>query len=295
VTGRWAAVVVNYEAGDHLAACVASLLADTSAGEPPHVVVVDNGSRDRSTAAVRDRFPDVDVISTGANLGYAGAANIGIRATSAPVVAVCNPDVVVETGCAGALVARLDAESDLAAVGPVIRNPDGSTYPSARSFPQVGDAVGHGFLGLFWPENPFTTRYRQLNADPHRPRDVDWISGAALWLRRAALDAVGGWDAGYFMYVEDVDLCWRLRRGGWRVAFEPGGTAVHEQGVSAGRHPYRMILEHHRSLGRFATKRLQGPRRLLLPFAFAFLAVRALLALAHRMLVPRARLPRVTG
>ena len=165
-------------------------------------------------------------------------------------------------------------------MGPAVRNPDGSRYPSARTVPSLGDAVRHGVLGLVRPDNPATRRYRQLDVDPGVARDVDWVSGAAVWLRRRALEAVGGWDEGYFMYVEDVDLCWRLRRIGWRVAYEPAAEVLHVQGVSADRHPYRMIVEHHRSLLRFASKRWRGAQRLFLGPAAAFLATRAGAAMA---------------
>ena len=291
----WAAVVINYEAGAALCDCVRSLLADTSAGRPPEVVVVDNGSSDGSAAAVARSLPAVKVLHPGANLGYARAANLGIAATHAPVVAVCNPDLEVEDGAAGALVPRLAAEVDLGAVGPLIRNTDGTIYPSARSDPRVRDAVGHGLLGFVWRTNPFTRRYRQLDADPSRPRDVDWVSGAAVWLRRDALDTVGGWDERYFMYVEDVDLCWQLRRRGWRVGYEPGAVVTHVQGATTAKHPYRMITEHHRSLYRFASKRWRGARRLALPLAAAFLAVRAALAMADHALRRRPKPPQVTG
>jgi N-acetylglucosaminyl-diphospho-decaprenol L-rhamnosyltransferase len=280
---RWAAVVVNFEAGDLLTDCVQSLLADASAG-PPEVVVVDNGSRDGSVERLRASVPEVRIVVPERNRGYASAANVGAAATSAPVVAVCNCDLRVEAGTAGALLARFDQEDDLGALGPRVRNPDGTHYPSARSIPRVGDAVGHGLLGLFHPRNRFTRRYRELDADPSRPRDVGFVSGAAIWLRRAALDAVGGWDDGFFMYVEDVDLCWRLRRAGWRVAYEPGGEVVHVQGASTAHRPYRMLFEHHRSLLRFAAKRWRGWRRVLLAPAAAYLAVRFALAALARAL-----------
>jgi N-acetylglucosaminyl-diphospho-decaprenol L-rhamnosyltransferase len=120
------------------------------------------------------------------------------------------------------------------------------------------------------------------------------VSGAAIWLRRDAIEAIEGWDEGYFMYVEDVDLCWRLRRAGWRIAYEPGGEVTHVQGVSASQHPYRMIAEHHRSLYRFATKRWRGLRRLLLLPAALFLSVRAVLAMTEHAVRRRPKLPKVT-
>ncbi len=256
------------------------MLADSSAG-PVELVVVDNGSRDGSVDELLAAFPDVLVIRAPGNVGYARGANLGTAVTKAPIIAVLNPDTVVEAGAAGAMLDRLAGEPRLAACGPRLRNLDGTDYPSARTFPSVPIAIGHGLLGLWWPTNPFTVKYRQLDADPSVPRLVDWVSGAALWLRRSALDEVGGWDERYFMYLEDTDLCWRLRRAGWEVAYEPTAVVVHAQGVSASRRPYRMLLEHHRSAWRFAKVRLTGPRAVLLPFAAVYFAVRAVLAMAE--------------
>jgi len=291
---RWAAVVVNYESGEFLAACIRSVLADDSAGVP-EIIVVDNGSHDASVAAFAREFPSVHVVTLATNLGYAGGANRGVAASHAPVVAVLNADVTVVPGTAAAMLARIAGEPDLAAVGPVVRNPDGSQYPSARSVPSPGDAVGHALLGLVRPTNRFTRRYRQLDVDPTRPRDVEWISGAALWIRRSALESVGGWDERYFMYFEDVDLCWRFRRLGWRVAYEPSGSVVHVQAVSTDQHPYRMIVRHHQSAFRFAIKSWRGARRLLLAPAAVLLVVRAGIAVAARALGARPGRPRVTG
>ena len=291
---RLSVVVVNFESGVLLLDCVRSLFADDSAGQP-EVVVVDNGSRDGSVATLRGAFPDVAVIEPGGNVGYAAAANRGIAATSAPYVAVGNPDLVVAPGTAAALLGRLEAEPDLAAVGPALLNPDGSQYPSAREHASTVDAVGHAVLGRVLPRNRFTRRYRQLDASWDEPRDVDWVSGALLFLRRSALDSVGGWDERYFMYMEDLDLCWRLRRIGWRVAYEPSGRATHVQGASTKAHPYRMIAEHHRSAYRFAARRWRGPQRLLLLPAACFLAVRAAVDMVARMLRTRPETPRVSG
>ena len=291
---RWAAVVVNYESGPLLSACVRSLVADTSAGAP-EIVVVDNGSRDGSIAALAREFPAVRVVSSGTNLGYAGGANCGAADTRAPVVAVLNSDLELEPGAAAAMLERLAAEPDLAAVGPVIRNPDGTQYPSARSVPSTADALGHTLFGLVRPSNRFTQRYRQLDVDPAQPRDVEWLSGAAMWLRRTALLSVGGWDEHYFMYMEDLDLCWRLRRLGWRVAYEPGGAVMHVQGASTDRHPYRMIVRHHRSAYRYAAKRWRGLRRLLLLPAALLLSARAGVAIVARAFGARPGRPQVTG
>jgi len=275
----WAAVVVNHEAGDLLDRCVRSLLAAPDA--PGELLIVDNASTDGSATAVAAAHPDVTVIHASTNGGYSRAANLGIAASTAAVVAVLNPDTEFEAGTARALLDRFDHEPDLGAAGPRVRNLDGTQYPSARSIPTFGDTVGHALFGLLWPGNRFTRRYRQLDADPDAARDVDWLSGSAIWLRRTALDDVGGWDERYFMYVEDVDLCWRLRRHGWRVAYEPAGCVIHVQGAVTRTRPYRMLAEHHRSLWRFAERRWVGARRLFLGPAAVFLAIRAGLTMVH--------------
>jgi N-acetylglucosaminyl-diphospho-decaprenol L-rhamnosyltransferase len=278
---RWAAVVVNFESGGLLAECVGSILADTSAG-PMELVVVDNRSKDDSVATLLAAHPGVHVVRAPGNIGYARAANLGIAVTRAPIVAVLNADTVVEPVSAVALVSRLEREPRLAACGPRLRNTDGTDYPSARRMPSIPVAIGHGLLGIWWPTNPFTSRYRQLDADPSVPRLVDWISGAAIWFRRRALDDVGGWDERYFMYLEDTDLCWRLRGAGWEIAYEPAGVVMHVLGVSTARRPYRMLLEHHRSAWRFARTRLTGARAVLLPFAALYFSARAVIALGDR-------------
>jgi N-acetylglucosaminyl-diphospho-decaprenol L-rhamnosyltransferase len=286
-------VIINYESGGLLAACVRSVLADGSGGNP-EVVVVDNGSRDGSVDTLARAVPGVRVVDAGENLGYGAGANRGIASTAAPVVAVCNADIEVESGTAAAMLARFDREPDLAAVGPTILNSDGTQYPSARSVPSTTDAVGHALFGVINPRNAFTRRYRQLDVDPSRPRDVDWLSGAAMWLRRSAIDSIGGWDEQYFMYGEDLDLCWRLRRLGWRVGYEPRGRVMHVQGVSTDHHPYRMIVRHHRSVYRFAAKRWHGARRALLVPTAVLLTVRCAVAIVARALAPRRSRPRVT-
>ena len=290
----WAAVVVAFESGSLLVDCVRSLLADDGAGAP-EVVVVDNGSSDGSVATLLATFPEVTVVDPGGNVGYSSAANRGIAATTAPVVVVSNADLVVEPGTAPALLARLAAEADLAAVGPALFNADGSQYPSARTHASNVDAVGHAVLGRLFPRNRFTRRYRQLDARWERARDVDWVSGAIISLRRSALESIGGWDERYFMYMEDFDLCWRLRRLGWRVAYEPAGRVTHMQGASTSKRPYRMIVEHHRSVYRFSARRWRGAQRLLLVPAACFLTVRAAVDMATRALGTRPETPRVSG
>lgn len=278
------AVVVSYNARDHLLECVRSL----RAAGVSDVVVVDNASQDGSAAAIAASDADVRVLETGANLGYGRAANRGVAVTKADLVLVCNPDLTAEPGAIKALVAAVEADPGLGIVGARIENLDGTVYPSPRAFPNMVDAFGHAFLGIVRPANRFTRRYRLLDIDRDTAAsDVDWVSGSCFLARRAAWDAIGGFDEAYFMFAEDFDLCWRVKRAGWRVGFAPDARVVHVQGVSVDQHPYRMLAAHHRSVLRFSIRSTTGWRRLLLPLVAVGLAVRLVLVSVHRAIQGR--------
>lgn len=287
-----AAVVVNYNARDHLRVCLQSLAAEGV----KQVVVVDNGSTDGSRRVAEDS--GARWVDSGGNLGYGRAAN---RGASDPAVAgaeyllVCNPDLELRAGCVAGLVATLSADPAIGVAGPRLSNPDGSLYPSARTFPDLLDAMGHGLLGFVAPRNPFTRRYRLLDWDHAEQATVDWVSGACFLIRRSAWDSVGGFDPSYFMYMEDVDLCWRLGRAGWRVAYQPAAEVVHTQGVSADQHPYRMLAAHHLSMWRFARRTSTGRRRAALPVVFVGLAARLAVSVTRRRLAGPPSRPAGTG
>lgn len=274
-------VVVNYESGPALVHCVEQLREET----PAELVVVDNGSSDGSLREVCDRFPDVDVVAPGSNLGYGAAANRGAAATTAPFVLVCNPDLDLRPGTLDVLVGSLVDHPECALVGPMIRDSEGNRYPSARRFPNMIQSAGHALFGIFFPNNPFTRSYHQAHLDipDGSSRPVDWVSGACFLVRRSAFEQVGGFDESYFMYAEDVDLCWRLGRVGWQVLYLPSAEVTHLQGVSTEHHPFRMIAEHHRSLFRFASRSSTGWRRMLLPLVALGIGVRACLACIARV------------
>ena len=273
-----AAVVVSYNVADLLVRCVASLRADGV----ERIVVVDNASADRSVAAIRAADPGVEVLALSENLGYGAGANRGVARTDEPFVLVMNPDVEVEPGSTKVLLDALAADPGLGVVGPGIETPDGDLYPSARTFPALGDAAGHAFLHFVWPSNPFSRRYRMLDWDHGEARDVDWVAGTYLLARRQAWDQVGGFDEAFFMYMEDVDLCWRLHRAGWRVGYEPAARIRHAIGRSTDQTPYRMIAAHHRSLLRYATRTATGGQRLALPLIAVALVVRTVMAWVQR-------------
>ena len=276
-----AAVVVNYNTRSYLSACLGSLRSEGVS----QTVVVDNASIDGSRIVAERN--GASWVPSGGNLGYGRAANIGSRsaaASDAPYLLVCNPDIVVHPGTLASLVETMHQSPRVGLVGPRIENSDGSLYPSARSFPDLVDAVGHGALGLVAPENRFSRRYRMLDWDHSEQAEVDWVSGACFLVRRDAWDQVGGFDPTYFMYMEDVDLCWRLGRAGWSIAYQPAAVVTHTQGVSTDRRPYRMLAEHHLSMWRFAVRTSSGTDRAALPLVGVGLAFRLILTMTKRRL-----------
>lgn len=283
------AIVVNYQSASVLAPCVASLLDDGVA----EVVVVDNGHRrgshdEAAQTALRDAGLSAAWIPAGTNLGYGRAANKGAEHLAGGDLLICNPDLVVCRGTVGRLQEVLRDDPQVGIVGPQLRNPDGTVYPSARTFPSLLDAAGHALVGLVRPDNPFSRRYRLLDWDHGARRRVDWVSGACFMIRRQAWAALRGFDPRYFMYMEDVDLCWRAGRAGWQVVYEPAAQVIHAQGVSADTRPYRMILAHHESMLRFAWRSQTGWRRAFFPLVEAGIGVRAVAACAAKWREQRA-------
>jgi N-acetylglucosaminyl-diphospho-decaprenol L-rhamnosyltransferase len=271
VSRRVGAVIVNFNAGDELTRCVDSLQAE----DVHHIIVCDNGSSDDSLQTLKNAFSDIPVEHL-PNPGYGAAMNHGARLLDTEVLFILNPDVVIRPGCVSALLQRLDASPELAMVGPRIENPDGSIYPSARRFPSFVDGIGHALFGMFNQTNRWTRRYKMLDWGHGSYRQVDWISGSAMFTRRRAFDDVGGFDEAYWLYMEEVDLCWRLHQHGWRIAFEPAAVVVHMVGLSTGKSPeaFRIIRSHHESVVRYHRKTARGVERVLLPFVVAGMAVR---------------------
>jgi N-acetylglucosaminyl-diphospho-decaprenol L-rhamnosyltransferase len=151
------------------------------------------------------------------------------------------------------------------------------------------DAAGHAVFGLLFPDNPFTRRYRSNRSSPDAPSEADWVSGACFLVRRSAFEELGGFDEAYFMFAEDMDLCWRAHQAGWGVGHQPAASVTHVQGLSTRRHPYRMLVAHHRSALRFARRSTQGWRRVALPLAALVLGGRlvvSVVAVAVRRPLP---------
>jgi N-acetylglucosaminyl-diphospho-decaprenol L-rhamnosyltransferase len=238
-------------------------------------LVIDNASRDGSHLRAIAAHPWARLIENPRNIYLSPAWNQGIRETKAPYVLLLNPDAEWHAGTLAEYVGVAKANPKAGVVGPAIRNPDGSMYPSGRPLPSVVDAVGHAFLSPFAPRNAFTRRYHMEGWDRTTERGVDWVSGACMLMPRAALDDVGLFDEGFPLYAEELDMATRLRGAGWTVLFTPAVEIVHAIGVSTGR-SRRMSRMHSTSILRYYRKhRANGWRKITVPFAWVALSVRA--------------------
>lgn len=270
-----AVVTVTYSPGEHLAALLASL--PGAGGPAPLVVLADNGSVDGAPEAAVRADPRVQLLRTGENLGYGGAVNRAVAGLPAEIdwVLVVNPDVRLAPASVDTLLAAAARWPRAGALGPLIREPDGTVYPSAREVPRLIAGAGHALLVGVWPGNPFSRAYRR-SGEELGERTAGWLSGSCLLVRRSAFTSIGGFDSRYFMYFEDVDLGDRLTRAGWHNVYVPSAEVVHTQGHAAARSPSAMRSAHHASAYRFQADRWPGWRNAALRGALRVgLAVRS--------------------
>ncbi len=270
MTPEVAALIVNYNAGPELRHALQSL-ADETTGRPWEVVVVDNASRDGSSAVVDEFAPAARLLRNTENVGFGRGINQALRATTAPLIVIMNPDCRLAPGALTTLEAELLSYDDCAIVGPRILNPDGSVQGSARGDPDM-------LTGLFgrtaklrrWLPWLSVSKRNVVNDhvyDAHASVIVDWMSGACMLARREALEHVGGFDESYFLYWEDADLCRRLRQAGYHVRYVSGATAIHRVGQSSRTARASSIKAFHASAYRYYTTHVApgafNPKRLL--------------------------------
>ena len=234
--------IVNAGRRDALLSLLASLEPETQGALQVETVVLDNASADGSPAAVRQRFPWARVVEQPFRAGFGANHNRVIRETSGRAILLLSHDAELEPGTLGRLASFLDAHPRAAAVAPRLRYPDGSAQPNAWRFPTPATAaLGALTLG----------RAGVVQSHGEAPRRVGWAMGAALLLRRAALEEVGLFDEGYFMYSEETDLCLRLASAGWETWILPSAVVVHHDSALRDEVPRERIVEEWRSRHRY--------------------------------------------
>jgi len=240
-----AVVTVSYHSGEALEGLIESLRESVVA--PASTIVVNNASDDRLELP---GFDGLAVVEANGNLGYGAGINLAVRGLPADIewVLVTNPDVRLFPHALKTLLEVAASEADAGAIGPRIIEPGGEVYPSARELPSLRTGVGHALFANVWLSNPWSRRYHgEYRASSDRWRETGWLSGSCQLVRRAAFDAIGGFDDSYFMYFEDVDLGDRLTKAGWRNLYVPAASVVHSGAHSTKSVAAKMRAEHHRS------------------------------------------------
>ena len=251
VPARVDVVVVSYNSRPTIRRCV-----EGPAGHPGiNVIVVDNASQDGSLDVLRGL--DLAVASTGRNGGFGFGCNVGWRRGTAPFTLFLNPDATMSAVDVLALADVLEADPHLGAIGPRITNADGSLDYSQRRFPRLRSTFAHAlFLHRLLPRLVWTDELVRTPEVYGWARDVEWVSGACLMVRRSLLERIGGFDEGFFLYREDTDICRRIWDTGSRVGYSPDATCLHIGGVSAA----RPSLEHVHAASRLRyTQKHRGP------------------------------------
>ena len=246
-------VIVSYRCESLLRNCLASLRRHPPL-RPMQVSVVDNASQDGTAEMVAREFPEVELTVNDRNEGFAAANNKAIRSARAPSVLVLNPDTEVTEGALESMLEVLEGKPEIAVCGPRLElSGGGLDHAAKRSFPTPVSALGH-FSGT--GRRPGARgKLAEYRAPDVENGPVDAVNGACMLIRRSALDRVGLFDEGFWMYMEDLDLCYRLRQAGWLTWYEPSATVIHVKAGTSGpiRNP-RLNRAFHYGMYRFYRK-----------------------------------------
>ena len=254
-------VIVSYRSRELLRICLEALRTNPPS-VPMSLVVVDNDSRDGTARMIKREFPEVELIASSENLGFAAATNLGARRGSAPRLLALNPDTAVTEGALDRVLSLLDSHPDVAVVGPRLLRPDGSfDHAARRSFPTPLSALGH-FTGLGRRAGA-AGKLAAYRAPEVESGPVDAVNGAFMLMRRSAFEDAGGFDEGYWMYMEDLDFSYRLAQRGWISWYEPAAIVHHVKGGSSttgGARSFRLSWHFHRGMYRFYRSHYAGGR-----------------------------------
>ena len=248
-------IIVNYNAKGLLHKCLKAIFEDKSRKQV-EVFLIDNASFDKSAEMVKENFPQVKMVANQKNLGFARGANQGIKLSQGKYVFLLNPDAYVKADQMDKMIDFMEENKEIGVCGPMMTDEQGNLQYSCRRFPSYLTSICSSQSLLFrcFPRNPLSRNYL-LTKDSHREQmEVDWVSGSALLARKDVLDKIGGLDEKFFMYVEDVDLCYRVKKAGWKVFYFPNAKVQHLIGSSTKKEKPKMIIQHHKSIYYFYQK-----------------------------------------
>jgi len=225
--------IVSYNSLSFLRECLNSILSSPP-GVGHEIIVVDNASSDGTDEFVKKNYPEIILIPNKRNIGFAAANNRAIEESRSKYVLLINSDCMVYKKSLGSLVEFMEKNPEVGIAGPKIVNSDGTIQFSCRRFPSVFNAAAHTILTNIFPDNPFSKKYKLADIGRDNPFKVDWVSGSCMIIRRKALEDTGILDENYFMYVEDLDICYRMWQKNWEVQYYPEAEIMHHIAGSSG-------------------------------------------------------------
>lgn len=247
-------IIANWNLKDYLRSCLASLY-ESSGTVEIEAIVVDNASTDGSVEMVEAEFGQVKLLRNEENVGFSKANNLAMDIARGRYIFLLNNDTLLYEHSLSRLVRFMDDHADAGVCGPRIINEDGSLQVRSKGrYPSISTALGQFLLPASWRHRGLRPLGFYEHQDNMTSRQIDWVSGCALMVRREALDTVGFLDSEVFMYCEDVDWCYRMRKAGWKVVYNPHSVVLHYGGKSMKKQTGRVVGAHKAGLVAFYGK-----------------------------------------
>ncbi len=276
-------VIVNYNVKDLLKRCLESIFQYEKDVEF-EVIVVDNDSKDHSQKMLKSDFPQVKVMQNKRNLGFSAGCNQGIRESRGRYLLLLNPDTELTPGGLKNMIDFMDSRPKAGICGPKMTDQEGNLQFSCRSFPSYLTAISssQSVMHRIFPGNFLSQKYLLKEKDHSQTGEVDWVSGSCLLAKRGMLEKVGLLDERFYMYVEDVDLCYRAKTAGFSVYYFPSVVVIHHVGKSTQKRKIDMLVEHHKSMYHFYNKH-HDPNVFLKALVFFLVCLRLCFVMGSRV------------
>ena len=280
--------IVNWNTAHELQECLDSIISQQ--GIDFEITVVDNASSDDSVEMLTTKyFGELTLIANSANIGFGKAHNQALRQSDSRYFMIINPDSkFTNPNTLSKIIEYMDSNAEIGMLGPKILNTDGSLQYSARRFPSmIAGMFRNTWLDKLFPSNKFVKSYLMSDWSHEEISNVDWLSGAALVVRKEMVNKIGMLDERFFMYCEDIDWCKRAHDAGWKVVYYPSVSVLHRIGAASDKDPYNAIRRHHKSMLQYFLKyNANKPAVLLTPLVMLGLWLRALSTM-RKITLPR--------